>query len=788
MSERVRKIQFQHFRGLPDYECTLNGRSILILGGNGKGKSAIVDGLEFLFGARISRFHGEGSGPIDADAAMRNVHTMGEPSVAITFTPTNETVSRSLGQTSQLTSTRPLVREYLEKHPAVGAFVLRRSQILEFIQDQDAKRYQKYIRLLGLDWVDLTQRNFIEAEQTIGAQVSALRANLQSSLLLFRDPVTSWIPTDSNFLFGKCAEFAGRFAAMAPTGWEQLDEVLSALEAKRSKQTRERINALNFAIARLEIDLPANVETSVAEINEVHSDLLDLRATTSEVGMGRIIREGLTYFEENVDVTQCPLCEEPLTDRYSTVFSRLTERNQALFKLRALEDLRSGSFETLVTALQRIVDRLVEEKNDHVLYLEFDAQALSQHCDELEQWLDSVKVANQRGSIEQLVIPGAIAESRTIRWTVREQLLAERNALIQPDDSALERGVDFLQRAKEKHGRIITTEVQHETARRALGAIREAREAYSEAREFAIQQVFDQIAAKVLRYYRKLHDVCDDEASECTELKLEPTARAGPGGVRLIIDFLSKIASCDARAFLSEGHLDSLGLCLYLATVRIFNPPGCLLVLDDVLTSVDKDHRSRVAELLLEEFSDFQLILTTHDDHWFGVFQSKVQARAEQRNWTFNRIVRWTVEHGPESAAYEGTWDWIESHLEEDSYRELGGPLRLVLEDFLKRVGDKIELRVRYHIDGKYTSGDFTTAGIQEKILSKLVESDPSGEAEAKHDMQRVFGSGELINALSHDNAGRLEVTLIDARDFVTGLRSLTQRCQAARIMKGVGD
>lgn len=469
------------------------------------------------------------------------------------------------------------------------------------------------------------------------------------------------------------------------------------------------------------------------------------------------------------------------------MFSRLTERNQALFKLRALEDRRTGLFNTLVSELQRIVDRLVEEKADHVLYLEFDAQALRQYHDELEQWLDSLKLANQSGSIEQLAIPGALADSRTIRWTVREQLLVERNTLIQPDDSALERAVDFLQRAKERHGRIITTEAQRETAGRALDAIRDAREAYSEAREFAIQQVFDQIAAKVLSYYRKLHDVRDDEASECTNLTLEPTARAGPGGVRLVIEFLSKVASCDARVFLSEGHLDLLGLCLYLATVRIFNPTGSLLVLDDVLTSVDKDHRSRVAELLLEEFSDFQIILTTHDDHWFGVFQSKVQARAEQSKWTFKRIVRWTVEHGPESAAYEGTWDWIESHLEENSYRELGGPLRLVLEDFLKRVGDKIELRVRYHIDGRYTSGDFTTAGIQKEILSKLVESDPSAEAEAKQDLQRVFGTGDLINALSHDNPARLEVTLSEAKDFVSSLRSLTQRCQQAKIIKGIG-
>lgn len=298
--------------------------------------------------------------------------------------------------------------------------------------------------------------------------------------------------------------------------------------------------------------------------------------------------------------------------------------------------------------------------------------------------------------------------------------------------------------------------------------------------------MFDRIAARVLGYYRGLHEVGGVEASECSTLSLEPTSRAAPGGLRLAIDFLSKVPACDPRAFLSEGHLDSLGLCLYLATVRIFNPAGSLLVLDDILTSIDKEHRSRVCELLLEEFSDFQIILTTHDEHWSKVFQSTVEGRCELRKWIFKRIVRWSVETGPESAAYEGTRDWIELNLNEDSYRELGGPLRLVFEDFLKRVGDKIELDVRYHVDGRYTAGDFTTAGIQNKILRKLVAVNPSAEAEIKQDLQRVFGTGDLTNVLSHDNPARLEVTLNEAKDFVAGLRSLTGRCQDARIIKGV--
>jgi len=226
--------------------------------------------------------------------------------------------------------------------------------------------------------------------------------------------------------------------------------------------------------------------------------------------------------------------------------------------------------------------------------------------------------------------------------------------------------------------------------------------------------------------------------------------------------------------------------CLYLATVRMFNNPGSLLVLDDVLTSIDREHRHRVTELLLEGFSDFQLVVTTHDEYWFNSLKENVFARGEQDKWRFERIARWTLEKGPESATYEGTWDWIKENLVEDAYRELGGPLRLVLEDFLKRAADKIELKMEYHADGKYTAGDFKFDGIHDKLREKLIERAPNEKDEIKNDIGRVFGTGDLINFLSHDNLGRLEVTLTQTKDFVNGLKSLSQRCKTHKLIMGI--
>ncbi len=94
-------------------------------------------------------------------------------------------------------------------------------------------------------------------------------------------------------------------------------------------------------------------------------------------------------------------------------------------------------------------------------------------------------------------------------------------------------------------------------------------------------------------------------------------------------------------------------------------------------------------------------------------------------------------------------------------------------------------MRVRYKIDGKYTAGDFVTAGIQNTIRDTLVKLAPTDETVVRTEVSRVFGQGDLVNFLSHDNHGRLEVTFDQAKDFVQGLRDLTKRCEAHKLIKG---
>jgi hypothetical protein len=385
-----------------------------------------------------------------------------------------------------------------------------------------------------------------------------------------------------------------------------------------------------------------------------------------------------------------------------------------------------------------------------------------------------------------LIAPPRLLTLALTRDACAFALKTQKAALVPPDSSKLEAAIALLERGIASHAEIISAENAISGAGELARRAGVAREAFSKARENAIQKVFEQIAATVLDFYRRLHDFDGvNERSECTALELKPTSRAAAGGLRLAIQFLGLADSKDPRAFLSEGHLDSLGLCLFLATVHIFNPPGSLLVLDDVLTSIDKEHRRRVGELLFQEFADYQIVLTTHDEHWHDLLNSTARAWGIQGKWSFKKVENWTVDSGPALSEVDSSWEFVDAHLIETEYRELGGPFRLILEDFLKRTAAKLELKVKFKFDGKYTAGDFVTAGIQDVIRESLIKLVPADETGVRTDVGRVFGQGDLVNFLSHDNPGRLEVTFDQAKDFVRGVRDLTKRCEDHKLIKG---
>ncbi len=786
MAEAVRLIRFEHFRGLPANEFKLGGKNLVVLGTNGKGKSAIVDGIEFVFSGQVARFTGTGTGGISHDDAVRNVKSGGDPKVLLALSPSNGKISRRLSSETVEITERDSVKEFFAQHPRVDGFVLRRTKILDFVCDKDADRYQKFVQLLGITKVDRLQRNFVEAERQVKDVADTARTSHQKRLAVFNNPVSGLAPSNLAEAFALISATIESFDFEKPENWEDLEARLSLLKALRPQANRDKIDSITRALVSIETPLAIPSEDDVKKANELQAKIAALADSSADGPRSRLIDEGISYLGRNSGETYCPLCETSFDQPLETVLARLKERSDALQDLRNATSDRQGALE-----------RIKQNANDVASHLNKDLQHSELFDDVAKKQLRNARAAALRLSrlvlramkntfMGDIVLPTVLISISETRSALALSLQAQKAALVPSDSTKLETAIALLERGVVSWRDIENAEQGIITSTDALRHVTVAKNSFSSAREKAIQQIFAQISGTVLDYYRRLHEFADgNEVAECTALELKPTSRAAAGGLRLAIQFLGLADSKDPRAFLSEGHLDSLGLCLFLAAVRIFNPPGSLLVLDDVLTSIDKEHRQRVGELLYSEFEDFQIILTTHDEYWNDDLASKAHARGVQGNWRYIKLEGWTVETGPVLSAVENSWDFIDSNLTEAYYRNLGGPFRLVIEDFLKRTAAKLELKVKFKPGGNYTGGDFVTAGIQKRIRDELIRLDAANETDILADVAAVFGQGNFINDLSHDNPGRLEITFSQAKDFIAGLKRLTKRCEDHQLIKG---
>lgn len=110
-----------------------------------------------------------------------------------------------------------------------------------------------------------------------------------------------------------------------------------------------------------------------------------------------------------------------------------------------------------------------------------------------------------------------------------------------------------------------------------------------------------------------------------------------------MIDFAANRAAVQPGGYLSDSQIHSLALALRLAAIKRFNRAAPIIALDDIVTSYDANHRRTIAAMLAREFSDFQIIITTHDERFFIYMKDQLG----DKDWHFTRIIRLDPDFGP---------------------------------------------------------------------------------------------------------------------------------------------
>jgi hypothetical protein len=104
------------------------------------------------------------------------------------------------------------------------------------------------------------------------------------------------------------------------------------------------------------------------------------------------------------------------------------------------------------------------------------------------------------------------------------------------------------------------------------------------------------------------------------------------------------------QAYLSESHLDTLGLCVFMVVAKRKAAKASIVVLDDVLTSVDAAHLDRIMDLI-DHFaaSVSQVIIATHYRLWRDKYR---WARSSQAATEVIEFGPWSLTAGIQVQAF----------------------------------------------------------------------------------------------------------------------------------------
>ncbi|RLA49740.1 MAG: hypothetical protein DRR42_15010, partial [Gammaproteobacteria bacterium] len=139
------------------------------------------------------------------------------------------------------------------------------------------------------------------------------------------------------------------------------------------------------------------------------------------------------------------------------------------------------------------------------------------------------------------------------------------------------------------------------------------------------------------------------------------------------------------QSFQNEAKLTQIALAIrFGATKANFHESSLkLLVLDDLLISLDMSNRMQVIKIILadEDFTDYQKIIMTHDRGFYR--EIRRQIGVDKDNWVFQRL---HLENGksPSIVKDPDRLEWADALFQQGHFDESSLQLRKASEEFLR--------------------------------------------------------------------------------------------------------
>lgn len=744
---KLRKLSVSGFRGarfaLP-LDFTNNSKSLAIFGENAAGKSTITDALEWFLTDRVGHLWREDC----KQEALRHVLIAeGDDSmVAVEFIGDSLTGEKRLSSdlktsTDLANDNTRVVVEGLQD----DRIILRHADIVAFLDQQKGAKRKAIADIIGYEEINKF-RDAIQgtlnalkrepeytgaktyAETRAGDMVRDVGQIVQDrqAFLAFAQSIVA--PFELGIEITDDATFAGAVKMLNAFG--NSEEKIK--KAQRLDQLAKACTALAAEITTFAPDTEAFVTSYNALAKE--------RESVNRLRLSDFLSKGQAVIESDDYVDDaCPFCLSAC--ELGTLQGEVAKRIEALSAIQKRLDTAKAQKDAVLQAILSIglqakaigetyadltgFNDLVAATTTARKLLRVAHQGITNAFDGLTVYEATDGFEDGIARLQRCCETGAAnAEEEAGKLGLSEEERKVATAL--SSLNTLESQVRDYERA---HRVIDAYEVQILT----LDAIFEH---FVKVQNATLQSVLNTISADVGKFYAKLHP---NESVDNVRLTM-----VGEEGVEFQYAFHGQEVQ-PPRKYLSESHLNSLGVVLFLANARIFNKKAKFLVLDDIVTSFDTSHRRRLLRLLRDEFFDWQIIILTHESVWFEIIKKEMA----QHGWKFHEVRA----DGPNGIVLDDTPASLKEIIAQKKGKDdVTNDLRKLLEMVLKEICASLEVKVAFRFN------EWNEKRMADELISQLRSTlgDKSPDLKKHAVFSDLAGSALVANLVSHDNADNI--------------------------------
>lgn len=711
----IRSITLSGFRGVV-HPLTLslfkNGKptSLMLFGRNGTGKSSITDGWEWFHSGTIQHLAREGAKASAYPSRLPGGAAAPVGYVEVEFhDPAAGTVRLSLGGASSNAAGLAWFRERTT-HPCH----IRFEDLNRFVYLTKAERFDALADLMGFAQQVELQKQLRRVEKLLAERLATSRreqataaANVTAHFKLPPDE-----PPTAPAVLGRLAGLFARHELPGAVTWTDVSERQAELTARvqhdaRAKELKD-VEALKRCLQRLEVpELGSAVHTYATALEAFHTEE---RATVADMLIGLYERGEMAVVGQRHAAPDaedsCPLCGQAYD---GDLLTHIRGELHALGEVRAARDTaeraRAGAHALLPSAKDTLTDALARGVADSGATADqFPVASLRSRCEDLDRLITALR-SDLASQVEALTEEGAlrIAGAAVVLTAAADDAKAEQEALLALVTARVHALSDDGERAKlvadqSKVVRGLELWDTFSDASRFVSALAYCHEKYRALTERYVGMNVDDVEARFaaissdVDLYFGILEAHTDGVSHPALRLLRDQDRA----VVLEVEFQGDRVS-PAYSYLSESQLNSFGLAVFLASVRHVNRDFRVVVLDDVVNSFDAYKRPQMIKLLKQEFTDFQVVVLTHDDVWWTELIDQCP------QWARAKIKRYEPGIGPVVDVAKSEREMVEAYLADDEPTQAARTLGPMLERKLQALCEAMQVSVTYNTRNEYT-------------------------------------------------------------------------------------